>query len=321
MRINKLSVLKVLVLSLITQYSLLTTAQSAFKDPGFGARPMGLGGAFTAVADDINASLYNPAGIFITNSYSVGFMHAQLFAGLEDVELGLQHAAFIIPTSESGNFGVAYTRFASADDYSENALILTYAKDVNIKIVPEFYAGINLKQIGHTYGLDDRTINDPVFASGNSKSDLSVDIGWWAALSSSDEKETALGFMFKDINQPDIGLETEDKVPSELKIGVKQSISEMGSMRDFLLAADISYRNQPDESDQNKLNVHIGSEVWLVERLLGLRLGGNFRGIGAGFSVHKDFTSLTLRIDYSMLVPTAVQGTAGSHRIALTCSF
>jgi len=28
-----------------------------------GARPMGMGGVFTAVADDVNAIFYNPAGV------------------------------------------------------------------------------------------------------------------------------------------------------------------------------------------------------------------------------------------------------------------
>ena len=37
-----------------------TLAQAAFVDVGLGARPVGLGRAFVALADDANAMLYNP---------------------------------------------------------------------------------------------------------------------------------------------------------------------------------------------------------------------------------------------------------------------
>ncbi len=39
---------------------------------GYGARPMGMGGAFTAIADDINATYWNPAGFAINPGVDVG---------------------------------------------------------------------------------------------------------------------------------------------------------------------------------------------------------------------------------------------------------
>jgi len=48
--------------------------EDTFKD-GVGARPLGMGGAFTAVADDINSIYYNPAGLgSLTFGYSFGEM-------------------------------------------------------------------------------------------------------------------------------------------------------------------------------------------------------------------------------------------------------
>ena len=40
----------------------LSTSRAAFEDVGVGCRPLGMGNAFVAVADDINATYYNPAG-------------------------------------------------------------------------------------------------------------------------------------------------------------------------------------------------------------------------------------------------------------------
>lgn len=44
-----------------------------------GVRPMGLGGAFVALADDINASYWNPAGLVNINNFEFSMMHATLF--------------------------------------------------------------------------------------------------------------------------------------------------------------------------------------------------------------------------------------------------
>ncbi len=39
----------------------LSNIPSAFVDVGYGARPMGMGGAFVGLADDRNAVVWNPA--------------------------------------------------------------------------------------------------------------------------------------------------------------------------------------------------------------------------------------------------------------------
>ena len=54
---------------LITSLILALTVNSAFAF--FGARPMGMGGAFTAVADDANAAYWNPAGLALNPEVSV----------------------------------------------------------------------------------------------------------------------------------------------------------------------------------------------------------------------------------------------------------
>lgn len=41
----------------------LSGISGAFTDPGFGARPSAMGGAFTAVSNDVHSVIYNPAGL------------------------------------------------------------------------------------------------------------------------------------------------------------------------------------------------------------------------------------------------------------------
>ncbi len=48
------------------------TSAATFLELGFGARPLGLGEAYVAVADDVSALHYNPAGLAYAPSLSLG---------------------------------------------------------------------------------------------------------------------------------------------------------------------------------------------------------------------------------------------------------
>lgn len=50
----------------------------ALTESGLGARPMGMGGAFTAVANDANAVFWNPAGMMFASSFSAETMQTKL---------------------------------------------------------------------------------------------------------------------------------------------------------------------------------------------------------------------------------------------------
>src|SRR5207302_9163172 len=62
--------------------ALSSALDAAFLDAGWGARPVGMGGAFTAIADDSNAPLYNPAGLVQVQWNEVSAMYSRLFSGL-----------------------------------------------------------------------------------------------------------------------------------------------------------------------------------------------------------------------------------------------
>ncbi len=54
-----------------------------FLRSGVGARAIGMGGAFVAVADDVNAAYWNPAGLIQSARVSVGGAYESRFGGLE----------------------------------------------------------------------------------------------------------------------------------------------------------------------------------------------------------------------------------------------
>jgi hypothetical protein len=84
----------------------------AFMENGGGARALGMGGAFTAVADDPSATFWNPAGLSQIDSRELMLMHSERFGDLVDRDF----ASFVTPTGwsllggEDGGFGVSVIR-------------------------------------------------------------------------------------------------------------------------------------------------------------------------------------------------------------------
>jgi hypothetical protein len=84
----------------------------AFMENGGGARALGMGGAFTAVASDPSATFWNPAGLAQIQHREILLMHSERFGDLVDRSFG----AFVMPTNwsllggESGGFGISLIR-------------------------------------------------------------------------------------------------------------------------------------------------------------------------------------------------------------------
>lgn len=86
------------LLVLLAAYGLMPAAAlfaeettAAFLKIPIGARPTAMGGAFTAVADDVTAVHWNPAGLAQLSKKELGAMHADLFAGTRVDFVGYAH--------------------------------------------------------------------------------------------------------------------------------------------------------------------------------------------------------------------------------------
>ena len=77
-----------------------------------GARPMGLGGAFSAVANDGNAIFWNPAGIVTLQRQEITTMYSSLYKnlGLDNSYLG-----YVFPISDNHAFGVDWMHIGQDD--------------------------------------------------------------------------------------------------------------------------------------------------------------------------------------------------------------
>ncbi len=72
------------VVTLMARDSQATKLAGEFLATGFGARALGMGGAFVSIADDASAISWNPAGLVQIQRSQVMLMHAEQFGQLVD---------------------------------------------------------------------------------------------------------------------------------------------------------------------------------------------------------------------------------------------
>lgn len=132
--------IKLAVLLVLASQGSWAAETASFLDIGVGARALGMGGAYTALADDVNALYWNPAGLSKLEKREFTASHAEMFESTR-----LDFLAYAHPTSQ-GTFaaGLTYLSQGKLDgrdslgrrtpgyDASDAALSLGYARKLEI---------------------------------------------------------------------------------------------------------------------------------------------------------------------------------------------
>lgn len=135
-------------------FSKVGTAAAQFLKIGVGARAMGMGGSFTAVANDVSTIYWNPSGITNLNGTSIGFTHSQWFA-----DISHDFAGVIVPLSSSDFLAVHATTLNTGEqevttaanpegtgifyDVRDLAIGLSYAR----QLTDRFSVGLSAKYV------------------------------------------------------------------------------------------------------------------------------------------------------------------------------
>ena len=96
------------------------TTAASFLEIGVGSAAIGMGGAYTTIADDISSIYWNPSRLATIENYEAMFMHQPWIAGMSFNFFGLS-----IPFENIGVFGLGITQLSSGDieettlDYQE----------------------------------------------------------------------------------------------------------------------------------------------------------------------------------------------------------
>ncbi len=118
-------------LCLLSYVLLIGSSEGAFRDSFSGARSMAMGGAYTALANDADGVLANPAGLSMIKNKQVIATGAILYAGLSD-SLTSNILGYAYQSGKVGALGAIWKRFSAGDLYHENIVFLSYARRLGL---------------------------------------------------------------------------------------------------------------------------------------------------------------------------------------------
>jgi len=245
------SILLFLIISLFINS--LNAQTSKIRNQIFiGARPMGMGETFVAIADDGNAIYWNPAGLASIDHYELQAMRTNLFnTGIVNNYVSLLMPNFpLLPYSEKLAFGLDWTNLGFDDDeleFSQNV----FKVSVGYQFTRYLSLGFNAKYLYNSASLDGNTAGK---ASGS---------GFDFGLLISPYPRLTFGLMAHDFTNTRLQFEngvSETQYFRNIRFGASYKLPSLFVFKQPLLAIDIDDR------------FHLGAESWLFN-IVGLRAG------------------------------------------------
>ncbi|HDN84255.1 MAG TPA: hypothetical protein ENG47_00680 [Candidatus Aerophobetes bacterium] len=236
-----------------------------------GCRPQAMGGAFVAVADDVNASYWNPAGIAQINKGAFTFLHSNPYIS----ELSLDYLSYLAPNSLSfikGGFALSYLKQAGKlyQQASEGSAQVTHEM-----VAPEMYT----LSVGGTaaanklyYGLNFNglAVSAETDTGKERRGGFSADIGILYKV----KDNFSVGVVRKNMAASLGG----EGFPGTLRAGFAGKLMN-GKL---LVAADFNSKEDVGGNKGTSWQSHFGVE-YAITNALALRLGSDRGNFTAGF--------------------------------------
>jgi hypothetical protein len=252
----KKAVFTAIVLSALAAFAYADqgTTAAAFLKLDQGVRPIAMGGAFTAAADDVNAIMYNAAGLSQLKNIEVTLMYSLWFA---DIMYGYLAAAY--PAGDIGTFGIScvYVTSGTIQGWDINGVPTKdfTAGDVDVNLA--YGTAIN-KEL--SIGVTIKLFNETIATSG--AFGFAADLG---GIYKTPVKDLQLGVDIQNLG-PKFGFGEAFWLPIAFKFGLSYT-----GIRSMMLNLDYS---QPIETYGI---LSLGMEYWYREILV-VRLGFSFQG-------------------------------------------
>ncbi len=298
-----------------------------FMSLGVGGRALGMGGAFVALANDVTAGYWNPAGLARINYPQIALMHDEQFGSLVNYDYGAVAMPFGANTSlgfsviRLGVDDIPDTRSAGVDstgrvldgtnEFSRiDPSLVTYFNAADWA----FYFTYSKKQSDDfTYGANVKIIRREL--GDNSATGIGFDVGVWYA----PFDNLVLGANLQDITTTFLAWDTgtNELISPTMKVGSAYFIEAFGGRFAPAVDFDIRFENRRYASTANigpvSLDLHSGLE-FQFKNLFALRLGYSDikqLTLGGGIQLPK------LSIDYSFAKFDGTNELGNTHRISM----
>ena len=294
---------------------------AAFEDGFIGARAFAMGGAFTAIGDESDGLLINPASIANLrnqpethqSAQQLSVTTARLHVGLSDetsITQNLISYAYSQPTR--GALGFLWKRLNAGGLYSENYVLVGVSKSYGLgkKEKRHISLGGSVKLLNWdtapTIGADGSVVED---LPGRSR--FALDVGMIFRPS----PNIPIALALQNLNTPNI-VSTNSLVTENLPLQVMLGIGIVTENSTW--GMDLVFK-------ESEVDVKVGIESRFYEDSLTLRGGfrlenlawGTNLTLGGGYRPFKN-----LRIDYGFLFPIGgIRGTSGSHQFSIVYDF
>ena len=290
---------------------IITSAEGDYKlRPG--GRPLGMGGAYTALAFDGNALWWNPAGLSFLTVQEVDVGYRNLYPGIIALHSG--QFGFILPFGTGGTMGLDFCGIDHAF-YREGSIGLSYAYQFRWR--RQLSIGTTLNVPYKAVKSEPHIESDPLFQDGRVQVALGINLGLLLRWS----EHLSIGAMFRNINEPNIAFDenVEDKIPRETNLGIAYQYN-LWSIK-MVNAIDYSWRNREINGERDK-SLRFGMESWFLNELLAFRWGFNDYDANVGFSTKINKEAMPIQVDYAFTVPTSdLRQHWGSHMLSVRIQF
>ena len=284
---------------------------------GAGARSIGLGGAFTAIADDATATVWNPAGLGSAPDLSLNFSTQRL-----DLDRSHNFIALTKALGSAGSIGLAVTNagvsgipqydnkenYGGEFDYSANAYSLSYGIGIG-----NFSFGLTGRMLADNFGLES-VENQSGFGG--------VDVGLMGHALHIDVGEEKVPTFHYGVVAKYLGASIgDDIVPMVVNVGLAYNLY-MGNVVTFAADLEQEFVNL----DESATSLRLGAEYTIVTyKSTALSLRGGVRAsrdtqsLFGGFGVNIG----GLQIDYAIQdgMASEINGVGSTHFASLSYRF
>lgn len=294
----KISVVHVfLILTMLCSATLAETGDGGYADAflqiGFGARALGMGGAFVAVADDATGGFFNPAGLTQITKRTFGAFYRKM-----TLDRRLSYVVYNQPVRDEATITLAWINAGVGDvmgrdgDGNPTEEISNYHNVVQLflgrRILDQLSVGLgieyiqynlaNINSYGIGFGMSAMGRPTPELRLGLSLENLGMKYSWTS------------GDYWKSIDPDILGSSITEEFPFTMRLGASYLLWE-----DRLLLS-----TELDKNEKQEAKIHLGVEGWAWENVAG-RIGYDRGSLTFGLGLRHEIQSAVLGFDYAFV--------------------